>query len=223
MPVTITHSYSALKLFDNCPKRYYHQRVAKDFVDQGGEASIHGNRIHTMMELRLRDGVVLPDEAKKYEQFCVAVEKIDGELFLEHKMSLSKDLTPSDYDTDETWLRSILDVFILGDDKAVIMDWKTGKRRPDFWQLELSVAQVMIHYPEVNTVNTAFVWLKSGEIDTERYTRTSLPRILERLKEKTDRIEEAVVEDVWPAKPSGLCDYCPVKNACTYAQKRWRR
>ena len=39
--MNLTHSYSALKLYENCPYRYYHQRIAKTVVDKGGEASQH--------------------------------------------------------------------------------------------------------------------------------------------------------------------------------------
>ena len=42
----LAHSYSSIKLFENCPLRYYRQRIKKDVVDEGGEASKHGERIH---------------------------------------------------------------------------------------------------------------------------------------------------------------------------------
>jgi len=49
----LTHSYSSIKLYEQCPYRYYRQRVAKDIVDEGGEASKYGERIHTFLENRL--------------------------------------------------------------------------------------------------------------------------------------------------------------------------
>ena len=42
----LSHSYSSIKLFENCPLRYYRQRIKKEVVDEGGEASKHGERIH---------------------------------------------------------------------------------------------------------------------------------------------------------------------------------
>jgi len=42
----LSHSYSAIKLYENCPLRYFRQRIVKDVVDEGGEASKYGERIH---------------------------------------------------------------------------------------------------------------------------------------------------------------------------------
>jgi hypothetical protein len=71
----LTHSYSSIKLYEQCPYRYYRQRVAKDIIDEGGEASKYGERIHTFLENRLK-GSDLPQEAAAYEPLCKSVEKI---------------------------------------------------------------------------------------------------------------------------------------------------
>lgn len=222
----LQHSFSSIKMFDNCAKRYYHQKITKEVVDLGGEASVYGNRIHKHMELRLAEGKMLPGEAKAFEEHCLAVEKMAGptsSMFLEKKLAIDRQLKPCEWESDNTYVRSILDVLIMTDDKAVIMDWKTGKRRPDFFQLELSAAQVFIHYPEIKKINTAFVWLTANQIDKEQYNRKSLKAILKNVASKTGRIEEARELDVWPAKPSGLCSYCPANKICEFAQKSYRR
>ena len=36
----LTHSYSSIKMFEQCPKRYLHQRINKDVEDKGSEATI---------------------------------------------------------------------------------------------------------------------------------------------------------------------------------------
>ena len=35
-------SYSSITLFEQCPKKYYHTRVAKDFKDEDSTATIYG-------------------------------------------------------------------------------------------------------------------------------------------------------------------------------------
>jgi hypothetical protein len=52
----LSHSYSALKLYDNCPKNYYHQRVERSVRDTGNAVTAYGERIHKALELRLSDG-----------------------------------------------------------------------------------------------------------------------------------------------------------------------
>ena len=47
----LNHSYSAFKQFDNCPLRYYRQRVLKDIKDEMGEAGLEGDRQHKALEI----------------------------------------------------------------------------------------------------------------------------------------------------------------------------
>jgi len=39
----ITWSYSSLALYQQCPKKYYHLKVAKDIKEELGEAIVFGN------------------------------------------------------------------------------------------------------------------------------------------------------------------------------------
>ena len=49
-------SYSSLGLFQQCPRKYYHLRVAKDIVEPESEAMNYGTRFHEAAELYMRDG-----------------------------------------------------------------------------------------------------------------------------------------------------------------------
>ena len=154
--MNLTHSFSALKMYENCPRRYMHQRVNKEVQDEGSDASKYGERIHEALELRLRDQSPLTDETRKYESLCTAIEREskDGELFVEQKMTLNKNLTPTEWFAPDAWFRSVLDVLMIHENqkKAFVLDWKTGKRRPDFTQMEIFALQVFKHYPNVDTV-----------------------------------------------------------------------
>lgn len=216
----LAHSYSSLKLFENCPLRYYRQRIIKDIKDEGGEASIHGDRIHKLLEARLR-GSDLDPEISRYGPLCDAVEKLalEGELLIEHEMVLTENLTPTTWWAKDAWLRSKLDILVLKGPDAVVMDWKTGKRYPDFFQMLMFAAQVFKYYPEVQRVRSSLVWLKDLSMDTEDYDRADMARLWSQIMSKIHRIEEAVEVDNWPARPSGLCRYCPARHDCKYAIK----
>jgi len=60
--VRLNHSYSAFKQFDNCPLRYYRQRVLKDIKDEMGEAGLEGDRQHKALENRVAFGTPLPKD-----------------------------------------------------------------------------------------------------------------------------------------------------------------
>lgn len=216
----LTHSFSAIKLYENCPKRYLHQRVLKEVEDEGGEASKYGERIHEALEYRLKEDRTLPQEASRYEPLCQTILRAakGGKLMVEQEMTLTDNLTPTGWWDADAWLRSKLDILIIKGDTAIVMDWKTGKRHPDFTQLEMFAVQVFKHFPEVNTVKSTFIWLKDMSMDTEVYKREDSNRIWADLMGRIQRIYESVEHDNWPPKPSGLCRFCPARHMCEYAR-----
>ena len=109
-------------------------------------------------------------------------------------------------------------MLVLHNDTAVVMDWKTGKRRPDFTQLELFALQVFSHFPDIDKVKSSFLWLKDMQMDSKTYYRDELGSMWGSLLQRISRIEQSLAHDKWPPKPSGLCNYCPAKNICVYAQ-----
>lgn len=216
----LAHSYSSIKLYENCPLRYFRQRIVKDVVDEGGEASKHGERIHTFLEHRLANHDLLPQEAAHYEPLCSAVERIaiGGELHIEKELVLNDNLTPTGWWDSDAWLRSKLDVLVINNNEAVVMDWKTGKRNADQFQMQMFAAQVFKHYPEVRRVKTSLVWLKTMDMDTEVYNRADTNTIWAEIMRRIQRIHSSFEHDNWAARPSGLCRFCPARHDCDYAR-----
>ena len=215
----LSHSYSSIKLFENCPLRYYRQRITKDVVDEGGEASKYGERIHAFLENRLK-GSGLNAEIAQYEPLCLSVEKLarQGELYIEKELVLTDNLTATGWWDADAWLRSKLDVLVIVGGEAVVMDWKTGKRNADQFQMQMFAAQVFKHYPDVQRVKTSLVWLKTMEMDTNTYERSGMNAIWAEIMKRIQRIHSSFEYDNWPAKPSGLCRYCPCRHDCDYAR-----
>lgn len=216
----LSHSYSSIKLYENCPLRYFRQRIVKDVVDEGGEASKYGERIHEYLEYRLKSNKILPQEVAQYEPLCAMVERLakHGELHIEKELVLTENLTPTTWWESDAWLRSKLDILIINGDEAVVMDWKTGKRNPDFFQMQLFAAQTFKHYPDVKRVKTILVWLKTLEMDSEDYLRESINEVWAEVMKRINRIYKSYEFDNWPARPSGLCRYCPARHDCDHAR-----
>jgi RecB family exonuclease len=215
----LAHSYSAIKQFEDCPQRYYRQRILKDVKDMGGTASIYGDRIHKLLEARLK-GADIDQEVERYEPLCRAIinSAEGGELHVEYEMVLTEGMTPTTWWAQDAWLRSKLDVLIVRGHNAVVMDWKTGKRRPDFFQMEMFAAQVFKLFPAVQHVTTSLLWLKDLEQDTRKYTRLDMPALWGDILARIRRIEQAAETNNWPARPSGLCAYCPARQSCKFAR-----
>ena len=98
------------------------------------------------------------------------------------------------------------------------MDWKTGKRNADQFQMQLFAAQVFQHFPDVQTVRTSLVWLKTMEMDTETYYRAQMNELWADTMKRIQRIYKSLEHDNWPMKPSGLCRFCPARHDCVSAR-----
>jgi CRISPR/Cas system-associated exonuclease Cas4 (RecB family) len=221
-PVRLTHSYSSIKQYENCPKRYFHQRIEKSVEDKGGEASRYGEQVHKALEDNIREGAPLPAPLRKYEDMCSVVkQKAEGaDLTAEIEMSVDADFVPTGWWDPDVFIRSKLDVLIVKDDKAIVLDWKTGKRRPDPFQLDLFSLQVFSHYEHINKVYSSFVWLPDQTTDMTISYRQDVPTLKQDTMARIRRIEESQTHDNWPARPSGLCSYCPCKSFCEFSKAR---
>ncbi|MEI2422402.1 PD-(D/E)XK nuclease family protein, partial [Arthrospira platensis SPKY2] len=190
--------------------------------DNGNAVTAYGDRIHKSLELRLRDNTSLDQESGRYEALCSAIEKHSlgaDDLTTEEEMTLNQQLEPTGWWDDDAWLRSKIDVLVRRGDRAYMFDWKTGTRRPDFDQLELFAVQVFKHYPAIERVKTSFVWLKEAAMDSQTYTRDQAPAIWTKILAKIQRIEKSMETGNWPARPSGLCRWCPCNSFCQYARR----
>ena len=216
------HSYSSLKMYENCPKRYYHQKITKEVSDSGSDATRYGERVHKALEERLTNDNELSQETIQYEKLCTAISDMKNhpdfdQLLLEERLTVSDNYTPTGWWSDDAWLRSVLDVLVLFKDKAIVMDWKTGKRRPDFTQLEMFALQVFAHFPHINNVTTSFVWLKDMKQDKRSFCRDLSCELQSHLDGRINRITQSIENEDFPAKPSGLCRWCPCYEWCEYA------
>lgn len=215
----LSFSYTALRDFKNCPKAFHHKRILKDVSFVQGEAAKWGEEVHKHFENRVKLGTPLPFTLESYEPMLA---KFDGKPSkVELQMAINQDLIPVEWFASDAWLRGIADVMVwLSEDTVWIGDWKTGKRRPDFDQLELFSLLTWQHYPEIQTCKTSFIWVKDKQIDTETFERKDANKLWEKVMSDIRRVYKADETVNWPAKPSGLCGYCDVKKqlGCAYAR-----
>lgn len=209
-------SYSGLTSFETCPKRYYHIKVAKDVIDRPGEAAMWGSRVHKHLEDRMRDGTPLPVSIAGYESLVAPLVSAKGQLLVEEQLAVTADLQPTTWESPTAWCRGIVDVGVItnGADKALLLDWKTGKIKSDSDQLMLFAGLAFAHYQSLNFVQTGFVWLKDRRITKQSFSREDIPVIWQTFIPRVQRLERAYEKASFLPKPSGLCaNYCPVKKA----------
>lgn len=216
-------SYSALTAFETCPKRYYLTKVSKQVVEPQTEATLWGNKVHKALEMRITTQQPLPVSMSNFEPVAATVVKRaqGGKIEAEQKMALTKAFRPTTFFAKDVWVRGITDFTIQKGSTLFIGDWKTGKPTPESAQLRLTAAMTFAHKPHVKEIVNAFVWLKTGGITAERFTREDVPAIWQEFMPRVQRMEIALAENKFPARPSGLCrEWCPVgKKLCEHCGK----
>lgn len=206
-------SYSRLKNYEVCPKRYFHVDVTKDWKEEEGEQLKWGNRVHKMFEERLAKGKEFPiDQHDDFEPWALRVLSGHGEIKVEQQLAIDKNFAPCGWFGSQTWYRAKADVIKVHGPVAIVIDWKTGNIVEDSVQLMLTAACVFAHYPEVQVVQSLFVWLKENAETSEIMRREELPRLWSNLWSRIDALRLAHVNTDFPPHPNRLCrKWCPVK------------
>ena len=219
-----TWSFSSLKTFEQCPKKYYHLKVVKDVKDEGSEATIYGQEAHTAAEEYIRDGVSIPPKFKFLQPTLDALNAIEGEKHCEIKMGLK--LTDDGYEPcgffdKEVWWRGIADLVIINGSQAYSVDYKTSKnaKYADTKQLDI-VAFALFHYfPKLETIKSALAFVVSNEFVKKDHYREHMHNYIQGFEPMLDRLITAQESDVWNAVSGPLCRYCPVVE-CEHNTRR---
>jgi hypothetical protein len=83
-------SYSSLSTFKQCPKKYYHLKVAKDVKDVGSSAMYYGNQVHKAAEDYIKTNTPIPAKFNYIKKTLDALNNIAGEKHCEIRMGLAK-------------------------------------------------------------------------------------------------------------------------------------
>jgi hypothetical protein len=215
-------SFSTLEKFETCPHQFHEIKVLGNVVEQESEHQLWGKEVHTAFEdcIDSRGKVPLPAKMKHWQPLANKVLAMkNAHISTEVPVALDKNFQAVDWDSEECWTRGVIDVLVIGKTSAVIIDWKTGKRKPTE-QLKLYAAYVFAMYPHIEVVHTALVWLQSKRIDKDSVERRELSFIWQGFIERAARLRSAYERDSWPEAPNGLCkNWCPV-TSCKYNGRR---
>ena len=210
-----TWSYSALGLFQQCPKKYYHLRVVKDVVEPETTAILYGKEVHLALEEYIRDGKPIPPQFSQFQDIADMLKAIPGDKLCEYKMGLTKDIQACGFFDENVWFRGVADLLIINGDTARVIDYKTGKSSEfaDVKQLELMALAVFKHFPKVRRVKAGLVFLVANDFVRAEYDKKDAPLSWLKWIQETDRIQAAHDTNVWNPKPNFTCrKYCLVKD-----------
>lgn len=220
----ITWSYSSLKTFEQCPKKYYHLKVLKDVKDEGTEAMLYGQELHKAAEDYIKDSVPIPSKFQFIQEVVDSIKNIPGEKHCELKLGVRKTeagYEPCGFFDKDVWWRGIGDVVVIQGDLAFSLDYKTGKnaKYADLKQLDALAAALFVHFPQVKKIKSALAFVVSNEFIHKEHFADMRDSYFATFLPELDRLEAAQETGVWNANTGPLCKFCPVVS-CEHNRKR---
>lgn len=210
-------SYSALKVFEECPYRSYIQKVKK-IQEPSGPAAERGTLIHEQAEQYV-DGTLgeFPDSCKKFKSEFEELRALyeDAKVELEGEWGFDIEWQPVGWMEKSTWARIKLDALVHEDEQSArVIDYKTGKK----WGNEIAHSQqgllyaigTFFRYPHLEYVQTEFWYLDKGETTKKTYTREQAMQFAPGWHRRAIIMTTAVDFDPTPSKDS--CRWCSYRK-----------
>jgi len=110
-------------------------------------------------------------------------------------------------------------------DHAHLVDYKTGKssQYADTKQLELLALLVFKHFPHVQSIKAGLVFVVAQDLVKASFVNNIQEDAWGRWLPEIQRLEAAMTNDVWNARPNFTCrKFCHVKDCEHNGKGQWR-
>jgi hypothetical protein len=208
-----------LKSFENCPHKGYRMYIAKDLPKPDSEAMRWGNEVHKALDKRVSAGFELPVTMQQYEPMAAAVvekaQKIGSGknvwIGTEEKLGITASGKGTGFFDKDVWGRGAIDVLMVKEPVAVIVDWKTGKRREEPQELEVFALLLQASRPAIRNIYGIYVWLADDAIG-QLHNVSDTAATWMSVNRQMVHIDQMVQSKEFPKTPNPLCGWCPVKD-----------
>jgi len=212
-----TWSYSALKVFEECPYRTYLAKV-KRVPDPSGPAAERGTLIHEQAE-DFVNGTLLkfPASLNKFQDQFEQLRAlyIDGRVELEGEWAFTTDWQPTEWMAKNCWARIKLDALVTEDTaSARVIDYKTGRKfgneMAHSQQCLLYAIATFMRYTDLEFLNTELWYLDHAETTTHSYTREEALLFLPSIHSRAVKMTTSTTFQPRPSKYN--CKWCAYKK-----------
>jgi len=214
-------SYSALNTYLTCPRRFHHMYVLKDLPrEEKSKEQLEGTAAHEALKKRMRLGEPLPERYQAYEPICRELFTEPCVKWTEQKFGMTHDGKPCDFFADNVWLRGACDLALVASPRSMLIDWKTGKKREDPFELEVQALLLRTHWPDIEMVIGHYVWLRGPYLGAA-HNCSDTDFTLRRIRTIKENMNYRLAANDWPADEGPLCGWCPVsKDKCEHKRER---
>jgi CRISPR/Cas system-associated exonuclease Cas4 (RecB family) len=215
-------SFSRLKAYEECPKKYYAISAAppaQRLKEAENEHMAWGTSVHLAFKNYFEKGTPLPLQMKQYEKFLAEIKKMPGTFVVEQKLAINTNYEATGWFDNDVYCRIISDLTILHGKIGVMWDWKTGKQESSFLQLKLAAAVMFLLVPELEKIVLAYLWTKTKKITKLVMLRDEMPGVWAELLPRIERYHMAHVNKEFPPRPNPYCKGCIV-TSCPHWEPR---
>lgn len=213
-------SFSSIKAYEQCPRKFFHLKVVRDYKEPETEAILYGKEFHKAAELYVKGEAPLPPQFNFVKSTLDNLIRMPGDKLCEYEMGLTSDLRPCGFKDPEVWWRGVADLVIVDREsgEARVVDYKTGKsaKYADSGQLELMALAVFKHFPEVRKVKAGLLFVVCNEFIKSNYMVDEQDKMWQKWVRDYDRMKVSYINDVWNPRPSGLCRKHCVVTTCPH-------
>lgn len=221
----LIHTATSVETFNKCPREYKAKYVTKDLPDFQSPEAVRGDAVHKAIEAYLLapNEQPLPPHASGAQK-VLDVLLANFDVHTETKVRVNEGLETCGWYEAGAWFGGIADVILRhkdDPDHVLVVDWKTGKPQtasqdrqygPKYvTQSEMLAIGASKQY-NAKRVTCLFVLLDHDVVKEFTYTfednKTTLMAHAP-LFRVMRKMEQAVLENKFPATPNGLCKaYC---------------
>lgn len=220
----VAWSFSALKTFQSCPKKYYHLKVLKDAKETQSEIMLYGIDAHKAAELYIANNQELPGKYEFMRKQLDTLKALEGDKYCEFKFGLTKEMQPCDFFAKDVWLRGAIDLLVVNTETGIarMIDYKFGKsKNADMSQLQLMSLAVFKMFPDVQKVKAGLLFCAEDKMIPIQYEQSNAPTMWMDWLPEVARLEAAYESNVWNPNPSGLCrGWCPVVQCVHWSPRK---
>jgi CRISPR/Cas system-associated exonuclease Cas4 (RecB family) len=216
---------SKLNVYEECPKRAYLAYVEKipepnrgspplDKYASGEWPHERGERVHKHIENFVRgiDNELLK-EVKDFKEHIEILRILfqEGNVELEQMWGITKGWESCGGFSEDTWARLKLDACVVRDKTAIVIDYKTGKRKfnevKHGEQLIFYVIATFLKYSDIENVVGELWYIDQDSIFQRKYRRQ---QALNFIRNFNDRALTMTTDQHFIPRPSTWnCRFCP--------------
>lgn len=214
---------SRIRDLHQCPRMFVAKYEWKKWVQEDeSDAMRRGSRFHSTVEESIKYDVIMPDEpmfnnVRDYVDMLCGMKRAGITVVPEHKFGVDVSFNRVDFFRAQGLRARVgLDVYVNDNGKALVIDWKTGRYKPehindaDFY----GAATFITHKPQ--TLEVQYIYADDPQCSFSRVIEKPEAMMTEfwRTFDKADEYLEGEGEDGEirlvspPVNPGKYCSYC---------------